>query len=202
MTNVKLFQGLSLDHINEVIKVTQLKQFKIKDNLFKIGENSSDIYIIETGEVSISTRDENNKLKVLYNKSVYDYFGEGNFKAKEQRHSQATVTSKIAEIRVLNQHSIEQLDKHEWFKPVVRKLHHRSANEIAELIETIPFLSHVPKNKLKILGELFSFHSFNPGDMICKQGDTGDAFYIIHSGKLNVIARTKENKDQHVAGIL
>jgi nitrogenase molybdenum-iron protein alpha/beta subunit len=40
----------------------------------------------------------------------------------------------------------------------------------------------------KILGRIY-YYQFDKGEKICKQGDPGDAFYVINEGKLHVAVR-------------
>ncbi len=98
--------------------------------------------------------------------------------------------SEKAELRLITTEAIEKLQEHPWFKPIIKKINKHTGSTIAETLKEIPFLSHMSMQKLKILGELFSFCTFKAKDCICKQGDDGDAFFIILSGKAKVEACT------------
>ncbi len=59
--------------------------------MFRVGDPSTELYIIETGKVSISGYDENNVMKILCIREALDFFGEvaldskDKEKGKEQR---------------------------------------------------------------------------------------------------------------------
>jgi hypothetical protein len=44
-----------------------------------------------------------------------------------------------------------------------------------------------------MLGSLFRFVQYGPGDLIFQEGDPGDAFYIIVRGKCRVTAKSAHN---------
>ena len=64
--------------------------------------------------------------------------------------------------------------------------------------DTVRFTKVVQKIKLfssmnmgileKVLNRIY-LYKFNPGEKICRQGDPGDAFYVVDEGKLRVCVR-------------
>ena len=50
-----------------------------------------------------------------------------------------------------------------WFKPVKKRLNRQSGSQAADLLKEIPFLSHMNRSKLSLLGELFTFIRFAQG---------------------------------------
>lgn len=84
-----------------------------------------------------------------------------------------------------------------FFDDLVRK---RTANSL----KAIPIFGLLKKKekgpverfdekRLSMLGSLFRFVQYGPGDLIFQEGDPGDAFYIIVRGKCRVTAKSAHN---------
>jgi CRP-like cAMP-binding protein len=65
-----------------------------------------------------------------------------------------------------------------------------SLKEEVELLQRIPFFTHIEPAKLKLLAFTSERVGFDPGQAIFKQGDMGDAAYIIIEGDAEVLVDT------------
>jgi CRP-like cAMP-binding protein len=65
-----------------------------------------------------------------------------------------------------------------------------SLKEEVELLQRIPFFTHIEPAKLKLLAFTSERVGFDPGQSIFKQGDMGDAAYIIIEGDAEVLVDT------------
>ncbi len=65
-----------------------------------------------------------------------------------------------------------------------------SLNEEVELLRNIPLFSKIEPSKIKLLAFTSERLTFQPGDIVCKQGDMGDAAYVIMAGNADVIVNT------------
>ena len=172
LNSAPLFSGLDENNLKKILAQTIVKDYKKGDTIFSIGDESNELYIIEDGEVSICGLDDNGEVKLLSTRQTLEYFGEVNLQLEashNHRSTQATVESDFAKLLVLNMDVLKKLETYEWFKPIMRNLRLRSASSIAQTLKTIPFLSHIPEPKLRLLAELFSFVTFKQEEVICKQ---------------------------------
>ena len=62
--------------------------------------------------------------------------------------------------------------------------------EDVELLRNIPLFAKIEPSKLKLLAFTSERLPFNPGDSLFKQGDEGDALYIIMEGEADVLVDT------------
>ncbi len=62
--------------------------------------------------------------------------------------------------------------------------------EDVELLRNIPLFAKIEPSKLKLLAFTSERLTFNPGDSLFKQGDDGDALYIIMEGEADVLIDT------------
>ena len=65
-----------------------------------------------------------------------------------------------------------------------------SLKEEVELLQRIPFFAHIEPAKLKLLAFTSERVGFDPGQVLFKQGDMGDAAYIIIEGDAEVLVDT------------
>lgn len=62
-----------------------------------------------------------------------------------------------------------------------------SLNEEMELLRRVPLFADVPPARLKLLAFTSDRVSFAPGQELFKQGDSGDAAYVLLSGTADVL---------------
>ena len=62
--------------------------------------------------------------------------------------------------------------------------------EDVELLRNIPLFAKIESSKLKLLAFTSQRLTFNPGDSLFKQGDDGDALYVIMEGDADVLVDT------------
>jgi CRP-like cAMP-binding protein len=65
-----------------------------------------------------------------------------------------------------------------------------SLREEVELLQRIPFFTHIEPAKLKLLAFTSERVGFDPGQVLFKQGDMGDAAYIVIEGEAEVLVDT------------
>jgi CRP-like cAMP-binding protein len=65
-----------------------------------------------------------------------------------------------------------------------------SLNEEVELLRNIPMFAKIEPSKLKLLAFTSERLTFKPGDVLFRQGEAGDAAYIIVEGKADVSVNT------------
>jgi CRP-like cAMP-binding protein len=62
--------------------------------------------------------------------------------------------------------------------------------EDVELLRNIPLFAKIEPSKLKLLAFTSERLTFNPGDSLFKQGDDGDALYVIMEGEADILVDT------------
>jgi CRP-like cAMP-binding protein len=65
-----------------------------------------------------------------------------------------------------------------------------SLNEEVELLRNIPLFAKIEPSKIKLLAFTSERLTFQPGSVLCKQGDIGDAAFVIIDGSADVIVDT------------
>jgi CRP/FNR family transcriptional regulator, cyclic AMP receptor protein len=65
-----------------------------------------------------------------------------------------------------------------------------SLKEEYEVLRRVPFFSEIEPSKLKLLAFMSERVAFDPGKRLFRQGDPGDAAYLIIAGEAEVVAET------------
>jgi CRP-like cAMP-binding protein len=65
-----------------------------------------------------------------------------------------------------------------------------SLKEECELLRRVPYFAEIEPAKLKLLAFLSERVAFDPGKQLFRQGDPGDAAYLIIAGEAEVVAQT------------
>jgi len=68
-----------------------------------------------------------------------------------------------------------------------------------EKLPPIPLFSDLPKNAFVDLLERMQLHRFEANEVLLREGDVGDSFYIVASGKVRVVRERGKNKTIELA---
>ena len=69
-----------------------------------------------------------------------------------------------------------------------------SLKEEVEILRRVPLFAQLDPAKLKLLAFTSERMSFQPGQDLCKQGDVGDAAYVIISGDAEILVNQNGNE--------
>ena len=56
-----------------------------------------------------------------------------------------------------------------------------------ELLRRVPFFAEIEPAKLKLLAFMSERVGFDDGKLLCRQGDPGDAAYLIIEGEVEIV---------------
>ena len=70
--------------------------------------------------------------------------------------------------------------------------------QISEVLKKVPFFRSLGKDGISFIVERLKFKPFDSDEVICKIGDPGDKMYIVISGKVKVIVKTKDSAEETV----
>ncbi|MBU1077018.1 MAG: cyclic nucleotide-binding domain-containing protein [Spirochaetes bacterium] len=186
LDEVILFKNLTMNQKMEIIEEANREQFGEGDAILEMGETAVKFYIILTGEVEIIT--ESGK-KIYLGKG--DYFGEMAFFSEQKTRNATAYARTNVELLSLPE---EQFNKYkdsilEIFKSVI---------EIRPLLSNISFFNMLVEKEINALSLLFKQESYLKGDYIIHYGETGEKFYIIKNGIVNIITRDKNGKEKEI----
>ena len=94
---------------------------------------------------------------------------------------------------------IREVNMHDITPESLRAEQEQQAEEIVSLIERVEIFSPLSKPELTKLAEHLNVKSYAAGEVPVRQGDPGDSFYIIKSGRVDVIVEKSPGETAVVA---
>ena len=89
---------------------------------------------------------------------------------------------------VLSQEDFYRYPKPSHFALMKTMLKLMQPEKVLNLLQTVPFFSKLPHPKLHLLSELFTLELFERGEVMCREGESGDSLYLLLEGRLQVVA--------------
>jgi cAMP-dependent protein kinase regulator len=186
-----IFSSLNAEQFVGLVQALELRPFNVGDTIIREGESGDSFFMIGRGRVVVSATNFAGHKVYMTSLADGDCFGEQSFFTGEPRN--ATVEA-LQEVLVLEA-SKEVLNRVVVEFPTVRESLRRFYKErIAQsLLAKSPLFGHLSITARRLFAERFTFESYNPGDLIIREGDLSDAFYAIKSGR--VLVYTGREKD-------
>jgi len=107
LKRVRLFSGLADEDLEAVNGLLQEKRFRKGSVIFEEGDEGDALYIVESGRVKVSTKDEEGREKILSVFGEGDYLGEMALLSDQPRSATCTVVGD-AEVLMLPKDSFER----------------------------------------------------------------------------------------------
>ena len=186
---LRLIQGLgflrtlpaaSLDRLAKSARVRDLPEGA---TIVRQGERGDEFFVVAEGEAVVLVRDAGED-SLVERKGPTDFFGERALLGSGVR--QATVKA-ATPMRLL------VFDQRVFWKElggvVAWESQVRAALQERDRLRTVPLFSEATPRQLDLLAVKLAVQSFHRGDPLVRQGDRGDAFYIVREGQVDVLAR-------------
>ena len=160
------------------------------------GEPADRLFLIEEGEVEVSARTPSGRVP-LSHLSEGEMFGEiGLLLSSKRRTARVTALTPLVTSTLRNRHLTEVLDQY----PEAREVLIEAADQalVRSFIKcTRPFERLTPERLRSFAGRL-QLLEFAAGSTVFRQGDSGDACYLVRGGVVEVI-RSEAQGDRTVA---
>jgi CRP-like cAMP-binding protein/Zn-dependent protease len=152
------------------------------------GERGDEFFIIAAGQASVLVREQNED-RIVGQMTVGDFFGE-----------RALLKRGVREATIKAETPLKLLvfpSKAFWSElagPVGWESRVRAALEERDRLRALPIFAETAPRQLDLLAVKLAVQPFLAGDVIVKQGDQGDAFYIVREGSVEVISRQERSR--------
>ena len=185
-----LFQSFSKDTLSQITKQSEQATYAAQHTIFNEGDVSDALYIILSGTVNISTVNEEGKKITLAHLTSGNYFGEiALFKPNCLRNADAVVnsdcqllkiTAKTFQSLILQQTSTATALRQEGNERIRDRL----------LKQSVVFQTLLADQEHN---DLITEHHCIKDDVIFREGDKSDRFYLILEGSVHVYQSKKGN---------
>lgn len=166
-----IFTNLSTDSRIQVINNMRLYIMGPKEVVFQQGTVGQNFYIVAHG-----------KLEVLVNGKRVNILGAGDSFGELALIHDAL---RSASIVTVNKVCMWVLDRN-TFRTAIQELNVQNYKEHKDFLQTVPILSILTPEQMDCLLESVSSFSFKKRQVIVREGDPGNSFYLIKKGKVTI----------------
>jgi len=171
-----LFKNLDEDQHEDVVNAMAEKRFRNRENVIEQGAVGDYFYVVETGSLDVYVAKNGNPSEKVFEYGPGGSFGELALMYNGPRAATVTATSDVV---------LWALDRI-TFRRILMENTSRKRRMYEAFLETVPLLvSLEPYERHKIADALESVY-FEDGETVVRQGEPGDAFFIIESGEATV----------------
>ncbi|KAG0331648.1 hypothetical protein BG004_001558 [Podila humilis] len=186
-----LFKNLDEDQHEDVVNAMAEKRFNRGQNVIEQGAVGDFFYVVETGTLDVFVSKNGNPAEKVFEYGPGGSFGELALMYNGPRAATVTATSDVV---------LWALDRI-TFRRILMENTSRKRRMYEAFLETVPSLvSLEPYERHKIADALESVF-FHDGQVVVKQGDQGDNFFIIESGEATVTMKNEEGVEYPMPGL-
>ncbi|MEE8448585.1 MAG: cyclic nucleotide-binding domain-containing protein [Thermodesulfobacteriota bacterium] len=194
LSRVHVFKGIGHDALSQIISILRIREFGNGEVAVKQGEIGNEFYIIRSGvfEVWLDSPDGRARKEATLRRG--DYFGETALLKGIPR--TATVISRAdSKCLVIIKEDFDGL-----VKPRILAVQAiSSSRQNLAMLRDLPLLSEFTNNQLAQISNQLKAEEYGPGQVILKQGERGEKFYIIRGGEVELTARSDLGAEIKVA---
>lgn len=171
-----LFSKLDDKQLKEIVKEMYLIKIKKDTVLLKQSEYGDKFFIVEDGSFDIYIGNTRQTGNLVAKRGIGESFGELALMYNSPR-AATVIATQDSRIWAVTRAS---------FRKILIKVTKEKLTEFQDFLENVPLLQSLLKEERKIVAESMEEMMYKPGIDVVKQGDPGDAFYIIRFGEAEV----------------
>ena len=194
LQRVSILAGLEPAELDLLASRMTPERYRPGEAIIRQGEAGDKFYVIWRGRVAVSVRDESGAEEKVAELGFGDFFGEAALLSGAPRN---------ATCKAVTPSEVLSLDR-EDFKRLVQP-HLEVAGKVERAIEKerlllrMPHFGDLSHRDLKDLAARLEEVAVKKGEAIIRQGEQGDAFYIIKDGRTKVTVQSPEGEGKEVA---
>ncbi len=181
---VPLLSSLSGDELESFMDSLELREVNAGDHIFKRGEDGKFLYLIGMGSVGLGAPLASGKKRVYTRLTEGDFFGEHAFMARTTHHDDA-VAETDASVLMIDRVTFDRwVEKHPAIQATVEDFYRKRV--LARVLAITPVFEGVPPEARLALADKFHLQPYKSGDVVVKEGEAGETFYLIRSGHVRI----------------
>uniref|UniRef100_A0A096N538 cAMP-dependent protein kinase type II-alpha regulatory subunit n=1 Tax=Papio anubis TaxID=9555 RepID=A0A096N538_PAPAN len=184
--DILLFKNLDQEQLSQVLDAMFERIVKADEHVIDQGDDGDNFYVIERGTYDILVTKDNQT------RSVGQYDNRGSFGELALMYN----TPRAATIVATSEGSLWGLDR-VTFRRIIVKNNAKKRKMFESFIESVPLLKSLEVSERMKIVDVIGEKIYKDGERIITQGEKADSFYIIESGEVSILIRskTKSNKD-------
>ncbi|XP_059124687.1 cAMP-dependent protein kinase type II-alpha regulatory subunit isoform X4 [Peromyscus eremicus] len=184
--DILLFKNLDQEQLSEVLDAMFEKIVKPDEHVIDQGDDGDNFYVIERGTYDILVTKDNQT------RSVGQYDNRGSFGELALMYN----TPRAATIVATSEGSLWGLDR-VTFRRIIVKNNAKKRKMFESFIESVPLFKSLEMSERMKIVDVIGEKIYKDGERIITQGEKADSFYIIESGEVSILikSKTKTNKN-------
>ncbi|MCL4557951.1 MAG: cyclic nucleotide-binding domain-containing protein [Deltaproteobacteria bacterium] len=191
---IPIFSEIEEHELNDILKIARAISFPEGRTIIEEGSKGDSIYFIVSGIVSVSKKGKDGKDIMLDTLSDGDFFGEFGFFTGGKRQASISSASTVELYELKKQDMEDVAQRHQNVSKVLVDFYKKRV--LDNIIAMTPIFSELDNTERADIIGRFELMVVEPGKVIVKEGDPGDAMYVVKDGLLQV--STVDNNGREV----
>lgn len=172
VANSFLFSNIDRIQMKAIIDSMEEKKVQPGDVVIKQGDGGDFFYIIETGKYSVWKGFANDQ------KQVFSYDETGSFGELALMYN----CPRAATVKAETEGTLWAVDR-QTFRYIIITAHAQQRKNYETFLEKIPLLKGLTAHERALIADCLERKIFQDGELVIKQGDAGDRFYLVERGE-------------------
>ncbi|CAK6979594.1 protein kinase%2C cAMP-dependent, regulatory, type II, alpha A [Scomber scombrus] len=178
--DILIFKTLEHEQFSEVLDAMFELRVQPQEHVIDQGDDGDNFYVIERGVFDI----------LVSGKCVGQYNNKGSFGELALMYN----TPRAATISATQDGALWGLDR-ATFRRLIVKANAKKRRMYECFIESVPLLKSLEANERMKIVDVLGAKQFPDGERIIVQGDKADCFYIVESGEVKIMMKSKTKAD-------
>uniref|UniRef100_A0A672JGP8 cAMP-dependent protein kinase type II-alpha regulatory subunit n=1 Tax=Salarias fasciatus TaxID=181472 RepID=A0A672JGP8_SALFA len=183
--DILLFKTLEQEQFSEVLDAMFEVFVKPQEHIIDQGDDGDNFYVIEKGTFDIFVEKEGKSL------CVGKYDNKGSFGELALMYN----TPRGATIVATQEGALWAMDRTTFHRLIVKN-NAKKRRMYEAFIESVPLLKSLELSERMKIVDVLGARAFKDGEQIITQGDKADCFYIVESGQVKIMIKSKTKAGQ------
>lgn len=181
-----LLSGLSGSELDDFIDSLELLEVDEKEYIYREGDAGTHLYLIGMGRVLLEAKDRLGQWRVYARLGEGDFFGEHAFMACVPHKDAALAETPCTLLKIDRKTFDAWVAKYPHMRDNVEAFYRQRV--LARILAITPVFGGIPEDARAALAARFQLKTYEDGDVIVREGEAGDTFYLVRSGRVKVMA--------------
>uniref|UniRef100_A0A4W6ET07 cAMP-dependent protein kinase type II-alpha regulatory subunit n=1 Tax=Lates calcarifer TaxID=8187 RepID=A0A4W6ET07_LATCA len=186
--DILLFKTLEQEQFSEVLDAMFEVLVKPQEHIIDQGDDGDNFYVIEKGVYDIFVQKDGARI------CVGKYDNKGSFGELALMYN----TPRAATIVATQEGALWGLDRATFHRLIVKN-NAKKRRMYEAFIECVPLLKSLELSERMKIVDVLGARVFKDGERIITQGEKADCFYIVESGEVKIMIKSKDNPEVEVA---
>ncbi|XP_013861834.1 protein kinase, cAMP-dependent, regulatory, type II, alpha, B [Austrofundulus limnaeus] len=183
--DILLFKTLEKEQFSEVLDAMFEVQVKPQDHIIDQGDDGDNFYVIDRGVYDIFVEKDGKRV------CVGKYNNKGSFGELALMYN----TPRAATIVATEEGALWGLDRATFHRLIVKN-NAKKRRMYEAFIECVPLLKCLELSERMKIVDVLGARTYSDGERIITQGEKAECFYIVESGEVKIMIRTKTKAGQ------